>query len=512
MRWFAVGLALALAACRPVDPGPDDGRGRTVVLLTVDTLRRDHVGAFPDAALPDATPALDALIAGSTRFDEAVAPAPLTLPSHAAMLSGVAPWESGVVLNGRPVPERPGVVEALVAGGFRSAAFVSSRALDRSLGLDRGFHTWDQPEDPARPGRATVDAALAWLARQPPSASLFLWVHLYDPHEPYEAPPGPAAATLGHPCDWSAHPAAILRGGARVMSPARLPLPAEPACRAADWSGLVPRLAGYAAEVAEADRQVGRLVAGLREGGRWDGAGVVFAADHGEDLVEHQALPGHQFWLSEPVVRVPLAVRDPACADCAGAIRRDQVDLVQVAATLAHLAGVPYEAGAGSLHAPGPSRVVSVGPSPTWVPGVVGAPLQASARYHRHKVVVDEAGLVQRYRLSGDPTEREPWLSAAESTTLRERVDATARAWAEGRPGPGAQSVAPPRTLPPEVRAALDQAGVVGVVHIDDELVLFRAAELRAREALAAARRAVDARGEVAPTEAAMLAELGYAE
>ena len=178
--------------------------------MTIDTIRADHVGAYGSAA--GATPVLDGLARDGVLFEQAIAAAPLTLPSHATLFSGILPFRDGVRVNGTDaVPAGvPLLAEAFSGGGYRTAAFVSSLVLRRSAGLSRGFAEYDQDfagnagKDPRslvaeRRGGETVDRALAWLARRKmgsPPAPFFVWVHLYDPHAPYE-PPEPYASRFG---------------------------------------------------------------------------------------------------------------------------------------------------------------------------------------------------------------------------------------------------------------------------------------------------------------------------
>lgn len=513
-----------------------DGRGRTVVLVTIDTLRRDHVGAYPDAAAAGLTPALDAFADRAIRFDEAVTPSPLTLPSHTAMLTGRAPWETGVVQNGRPLPELATVAQALAADGYTAAAFTSTALLAPELGLVPGFEPYRAPSGPlaaveaigyARPvlsaaraagwadasakvdGAIAVERALDWVAAQRPDASIFLWVHLYDPHQPYGVRPAVEPADLPDPCSWAGHVSGLRRGGARPMHPARLPIPVGERCTDGDWAFTSALLAGYASEVRHADRNLQTLIDGLRSRGRWEDAGVVIAADHGESLVEHQAYGSHQFWLTDPVVRVPLFVRDPGCADCDGTVRRDRVDLTQVASTLAELGGVPFD-GAPSLLEPSRSRVATVGPAPVASLDSVGPTLHASVRIGGGKVILDEVGHLERYLVDRDPEERVLYLTPDEERTLRNRIEATKRAWSEGRPSPGAVAVGPPRALSPEVLGALD---AIEVRVLDEvEVVRFADADRRVRAILSEARAAVDARGEIAIEGETQLRLLGYVD
>src|SRR3954466_14441256 len=195
MRPFILPLLLlfSLTACtRDTSPPPPTAPElRNVVLITIDTLRADHVGAYGYAAANTST--LDALAATGARFDRAFATAPITLTSHASLMTGRYPPGHGARHNGvRMNLETPTLAEAFARNGFTTGAFVAAFPLDRRFGLIKGFsHYRDaMPRDERgraaneRPGRMVVDDALAWVA-QHREERLFLWVHLFEPHAPY---------------------------------------------------------------------------------------------------------------------------------------------------------------------------------------------------------------------------------------------------------------------------------------------------------------------------------------
>ncbi|HEX4953168.1 MAG TPA: sulfatase-like hydrolase/transferase [Thermoanaerobaculia bacterium] len=245
-----------------------------MLLITLDTVRADRLGSYGGPA--GLTPHLDELAAGGVRFAQAMAAAPLTLPSHATILSGVLPPAHGLHLNGfGALPaDTPTLATRLSAAGYRTAAFVASFVLDRRFGLARGFEVYDDQVDRSderraaleaeRPGREVVNRALAWLG-QDEARPFFAWVHLYDAHAPY-APPEPFAAR------WAGRP--------------------------------------YEGEVAAVDHEVGRLLTHLEREKLAQRTLVVVAADHGEGLGEHGELT-HGLLLYEPTVRVPWLMRAP---------------------------------------------------------------------------------------------------------------------------------------------------------------------------------------------------------
>jgi len=270
------------------------------VLITVDTLRADRVGAYGWGRAR--TPAMDALAARGVRFTRAFAPAPITLPSHASLLTGLYPPGHGSRHNGVAVRgDVPTLAERLRAAGWATGAFVAAFPLDRRFGLARGFQEYGDRTARAddgrplneRPGRAVVDEALAWLARAG-AGRVFLWMHLFEPHAPYVPDParGPAGASL-------------------------------------------PADVRYDDEVAAADVQVGRLLSGL--GARATSAVVALAGDHGEAFGEHGEV-SHSVFLYDTTLRVPLVIAAPGVPPSVVDVA---ASLVDIAPTFLQLAGAP---------------------------------------------------------------------------------------------------------------------------------------------------------------------------
>lgn len=251
-------------------------RPDNLLLVTLDTTRADRLGCYGYALIE--TPALDALAAQGCLFENAFTPVPLTLPSHASLMTGLYPPEHGLRINGeqqRLSSDIPVLAERLQHRGYRTGAFVGSFVLDHQFGLDRGFDSYDDRMEEARnsfagdghahgvrTGQRVVDAALRWL--QSGSKPFFCWVHLFDAHTPYDA-------------------------------------------REELFAGRY-RDQPYDAGVAYVDRQVGRLMEFLHRR-RWDERTVVVVlGDHGESLGEHQERT-HGFTLYNATLRVPLIIR-----------------------------------------------------------------------------------------------------------------------------------------------------------------------------------------------------------
>ncbi|MFI5179737.1 MAG: sulfatase, partial [Vicinamibacterales bacterium] len=254
---------------------PGAYRGANVLLVTIDTLRKDRVGAFGNRL--GLTPTLDRLAAGGVRFTHAFSPAPMTLPAHASMLTGLLPRRHGIRNNtGFRLDERvPTLATALKGAGYRTGAFLGAFVLDGRFGLGRGFDDYDDRFPRADRAsfhyaqrRAADVVALAgdWILGPGASSSApwFAWVHLFDPHAPYDAPPE-------------------FRAGR----------------------------AAYDAEVAYADAMLGRLLDRLRSAHALDRTVVVVTADHGESLGEHGELT-HGLFAYDATLAVPLILYAPS--------------------------------------------------------------------------------------------------------------------------------------------------------------------------------------------------------
>jgi arylsulfatase A-like enzyme/Flp pilus assembly protein TadD len=281
-------LLLLMAGCARERARPN------VLLITLDTTRADRLGCYGGPA--GITPALDALAAEGIRFAQADSPVPLTLPAHATLLSGLLPLHHGLRVNGAGgFPRDRETLATLFSGaGYRTAAFVGSFVLDRRFGLGRGFASYDDEveRDPAREGsaeperraEAVIDAVERWLDRED-SRPFFVWVHLFDPHAPYE-PPEPYGDRFG----------------------------------------------AYGGEIAYIDAQLGRLLARVDRGNTI----VALAGDHGESLGEHGELM-HGLLLYESTLRVPLIVAAPSVRPY---VVDRPVSTADLAPTLAGLAGL----------------------------------------------------------------------------------------------------------------------------------------------------------------------------
>jgi arylsulfatase A-like enzyme len=337
-RWrlgALVALALAASRCGDGDGGaslPD------VLLITVDTLRADHVGAY--GAELARTPVMDALAAEGSLFENASSPLPETRPSHFTLFTSRYPRDHGVLSN-LAFP-RQGLVAlpALYgAAGYSTAAFVGCGLFDERARVTFGFDLLDAPEAPQRRADAVVPRAVAWLERVEVSRPIFLWLHLFDPHMPYEPPAG-----------FDPAPSSPLADEWPEFTWPRLLRAAE--ANGGDLPGpLLERARDlYRGEVEHVDHWLGRLVEALRRRGRWQETLVVLTADHGECFADGVFFD-HSQCLGEGALAVPLILRYPERVE-AGRRVTTQVELLDIAPTLLRLSGlgVPGEfRGAGLL-------------------------------------------------------------------------------------------------------------------------------------------------------------------
>jgi len=326
---------MLLARSRP-GRGILSPKARNLLLVSIDTLRADHLGCYGYAAAQ--TPRLDALARSGLRFARATTVMPLTLPAHASLMTGTFPAWHGVRDNGGFYvgDDQETLAEALRGAGFRTGGFVSSFVLDSRWGIAQGFETFFDDFDLEkygdkggmdiiqRPGSETVDHAVSWLGADR-DRPFFAWVHLYDPHTPYEAP-----------------------------EPFRSRFPAT-------------QVGAYDAEVAVADSQLGRLLDTLELQGRLDETLVVVTGDHGEMLGEHGEAT-HGFFIYDAATHIPVIVAGP------GVPARevpDQIRIVDLMPTALELLGraVPSTVqGASLMPLSRGQRLSLVAQSESWYP------------------------------------------------------------------------------------------------------------------------------------------------
>ena len=316
--------ALALVAAQEAAPAAPAPRiRRDVLVLTLDTTRRDYLGCY--GREPSRTLVLDYLAARSVVFDDALTTVPVTLPAHASLFTGLYPTTHGVRYNsGFRLPEEARTLaEILRDAGYATRAEVAAFVLDPLFGLAQGFDRYrapprelSKPGQPAKegelPAAAIVDRVLQDVDELAPGGGppdgvrrpFFVWAHFYDPHLPY--------------------------------APKRPPqLPAE---QAADPVLLQKAL--YEQELAELDSELGRLFRGLADRKVMDQLVVVIAADHGESLGD-SIEQAHGFFLFDTTVKVPLILRHPALPPQVATV---PASLIDVAPTLLTTLGIDHGA------------------------------------------------------------------------------------------------------------------------------------------------------------------------
>jgi arylsulfatase A-like enzyme len=318
-------LLLAGTSCGPAPAGAD----WNIVLISVDTLRADHLGIYGYDR--PTSPSIDGLAREGAVFTQAICQNTNTNPSHASMLSGLYPHSHGNRDNFfRMADDVPMLQEVLSDAGYTTAAFVSGYTLkDQICGLARGFDVYDDTfSGKERLGKQTTDRAVAWL-QENADQRFFLFFHLFDPHGPYD-PPAQRPAHFDP------------RGPARVVAPDRIPRYQRLPIGSADggyWTDLRLYEAKYDEEIAYADRQVATLLGELDRLGLSDNTMIVLTSDHGEVLDERSHLLDHGGGVGDEEIRVPLILRLPD-GRFAGQRFTGQVQSIDIAPTLANLAGV----------------------------------------------------------------------------------------------------------------------------------------------------------------------------
>jgi choline-sulfatase len=413
----ALGFWAVRATRRPTPP--------SVLLITIDTLRADHVGSYGYAAAQ--TPALDALARRGLRFERATTVAPLTLPAHSSLMTGTFPAFHGVRDNGGFYlgDDQVTLAKVLRARNYRTGGFISAFVLDHRWGIAQGFDRYYDDFDLAkyrvdigldavqRPGSEVVSKAIEWID-QDRARPFLAWVHLYEPHAPYD-PPEPIRA--------------------------RFP----------------PTMIGaYDGEIATADIQVGRLIEHLTAAGRLENTLVVVLGDHGESLGEHGE-EQHAFFIYDADIRIPLIVAGPGAP---ARVVTDTVRIVDVMPTILQLLliDVPTTVQGRSLLPlirGEPLDLVAL--SETWYPRHhYGWSELTSIRDSRYHLIA--APRRELYDLQSDPRELHD-IAAANPA----RADALERALRTFLAQTTAtRTPAAPRPVEPEVEERLRSLGYVG--------------------------------------------------
>jgi arylsulfatase A-like enzyme/predicted Zn-dependent protease len=282
-------------------------RDFNVIVITLDTTRADRLPSY--GCQDVVTPTLDAFAARGVRFEKCYAQTPLTLPSHTTLMTGTLPLFHGIRDNGGFfVPEKlKTMAELFKDKGYETGAFIAAYVLDSKWGLNQGFDTYFDKFDLSkfkrvslgtvqRPANEILDQALPWLEERK-AKRFFAWLHIYDPHTPYEPPPPYDKLYANRP---------------------------------------------YLGEIAFADSEIGRLWGWLQSNGLLEKTFIVFAGDHGESLGEHEE-QSHGFFVYQAAIHVPLIVVTPF-AKLQGVVSPEVTTLADVLPTVCDMAGLPVPA------------------------------------------------------------------------------------------------------------------------------------------------------------------------
>jgi choline-sulfatase len=281
--------------------------GPNLLLITLDTARADRFGCY--GYQKAVTPNIDRLASGGVLFEQAFTPVPLTVSSHASIFTGCYPPHHGVHTNDEKLLDEPNLclAEMLKARGYHTVAFLGAAVLNRDSGVAQGFDTYVDDfsatgqsraaASPEKPAEAVADPAILWLLQEA-ETPFFLWVHLFDPHRPFQAPATFAARSSGDP---------------------------------------------YDAEITYSDHWIGELLTALRVSGRGEDTVVAFLSDHGEGLGDHDET-SHGFFIYDTTLHVPLILSAPRLLPHGQRIS-SLVRTVDLAPTLLDLLEVPVPPG-----------------------------------------------------------------------------------------------------------------------------------------------------------------------
>ena len=381
-----------------------------IILITIDTVRADRVGCYGAAGV--STPTLDSLARDGILFERAISQVPLTYPSHTAIMTGLYPFQTGAQdFTSSPLaPRFRTIAQELHEHGYATGAVVSSFALDHSWGLARGFDYYDDAFSPEayqkrdlglveRKAEESVTHALVWL-RRTSKRPFFLWLHLYDPHSPYD-PPEPF----------------------RTQFASHL----------------------YDGEIAYADHELGRLLQWLKQARLYDSSLILMASDHGESLGDHGEKE-HGFFVYNSTVHVPLILKPPKDSGYKPGRNSTMVETTDVPATIEKFARLAGGIGGQPLPLSAENGASSAAPaySETFYPfnSFGWSPLHSLETERFHFI---DAPVAELYDVLNDPQEKNN-IAASQTATvavlkdkLRAILDKAPREAANG----GASDISP---------------------------------------------------------------------
>ena len=312
-------ITVSIGCNGPERSRSDDLPKTNVILISIDTLRPDHLGCYGYDA--PTSPNVDRLCENAITFEQAIAQAPSTLHSHASILTSLLPHHHQATWGGKTrLPEEATTLaEVLHDRGYSTAAFTGGGQMDRVFGLDQGFDSYVQPGEERFMG--TVRRAIGWLDEDP-DLPFFLFLHSYEVHHPYEPSPE-HLALLGQSYEGSL-PAEISIDLLRQINRKELQI---------DSDDLAHIVNSYDAEIRSMDEALGVLIETLRQRDLYDDTIIVFTSDHGEEFGEHGVVGWHSHTLYDELLRVPLIVKLPQ-AESMGLKVGTQVRSIDIAPTV----------------------------------------------------------------------------------------------------------------------------------------------------------------------------------
>jgi arylsulfatase len=383
------------------------------VLITADALRADHlsVNGYPRETSPN----IDRFAGGAWHFSQAVSVIPKTGPSLTTLFTGHHPETHRGRTNFAGVPPGlPLLAERLKGEGYRTAAFVSNPSVRGSVGFARGFDTFQELLE--GDGVEAVNAAFLQWASGEWTAPSFVWLHYIDPHGPYEPPPALEALFIDD--EWAQSPERVSLDYAAHQVEGGSPNKILGAVPRYQQQGEEDRVAAYVArydaEIRHMDDAFGEVVGRLQDLGRYDDALVLFTADHGESLGEHDFYFEHGWFAYDATLRVPLMIKRPG--QTRGGVVEAQVSLLDIVPSVRDVVGASWEddGPGGSVFRAPESRplvlVESAGSYPDKYRGLRSA---------RSKFLTSRESVEELYDLATDPGETVN-LASQESEVLAE--------------------------------------------------------------------------------------------
>jgi arylsulfatase A-like enzyme len=424
------------------EPPPDTPRvhpdATHLVIVSIDTLRADALGTYGNPVVR--SPAIDAFASEAVVFEHHISSAPTTLASHTALFTGTAPHTHGVPRNDYIVPDSNRMLpELLVAHGWSTAAFLGAVPIASHSNWTQGFEHVDEDFDrhrdhgvvsqTQRDGVDVTNATLSWLDARDDDRPLFLFVHYFDVHAPYEPP---AEFREGYEIDPSIPKAGTMRHLDKVRR-------MRPGPTRDKHVRTLENL--YLAGVTWTDAEVGRLLDGLRTRGILDDAVVILTSDHGETYAAHEEVFNHGATVYDETIRTPFIVRFPG-GWRGGSRVSEVVSNIDVTPTLLDLWDLPREPVEGRSvrtllsgqegWTPRPAFAEATKPHVGKQAGWHNDPMDKAIRTETAKLILSprRADRVERFDLVADPAEANPLPS---DPALRSQLDAW-RAQADPKP------------------------------------------------------------------------------